>query len=89
MTVYASSTARTMFVFTPNQSTVVAALAFEVERGERAVDADPLEHPFGSLGVLGEDRRASGPLCRRNQGRSLIEDEREALVDASKISRRS
>ena len=46
----------------------VSALAFEVQRGERAVGAEPLEHPFGRLGVLDEDRRDLRLDVPRNHG---------------------
>ena len=47
----------------------LAALALEVERGERAVDAEPLEHPLGRLGVLGEDAAATfGSTCPGTRG---------------------
>ena len=54
------------------------ALALEVERRQRAFRADPLEHPLGHLGVLGEELRRvpaqhpaePGELARRARTRA-------------------
>ena len=90
MTAYASSTARTVFVGIPNQSVVGPALALEVERRQRAFGADPLEHPLGHLGVLGEELRGAFLLrYPRNHGNSLVGTRESPLLYASKISRRS
>ena len=56
------------------------ALALEIERRQRAVRADSLEHAVGHLGVLVQDPRrgpAEGPaepgkLARRHEGESLV-----------------
>ena len=56
------------------------ALALEVERRQRALRADPLEHPLGHVGVLGEDPRRvpaqvpaePGELARRDEGEPLV-----------------
>ena len=56
------------------------ALALEIERRQRALRADPFEHPLGHLGVLGEDarrvlaQRRAEPreLARRDEGESLV-----------------
>ena len=56
------------------------ALALEVQRGQRALRADPLEHPLGHLGVLVERvlRAPAQPpaepreLARRDEGESLV-----------------
>jgi hypothetical protein len=57
-----------------------SALALEVERRERPVRPDPLEHALDDVRVLGEDaRRARAP--RRPEPRVLArQDEREPLV---------
>ena len=57
-------------------------LALEVERRERAVDADSLEHPFGRLGVLGEDSPRARARCSPEPGVVARQDEREPLVDS-------
>ena len=56
------------------------ALTLEIERRQRAVRADSLEHPVGHLGVLVQDPRrapAQDPaepreLARRDEGESLV-----------------
>jgi hypothetical protein len=56
------------------------APTFEVERGERAVGADPLEHVLGDVGVLGEDaRRAHAQVCAEPREIARA-DERKTLV---------
>ena len=66
------------------------ALALEVERRQRPLRADPLEHALGHLGVLGEDPPArSGSTSPRNHGNSLVGTRESPLLYASKISRRS
>ena len=80
MTAYASSTARTAFVGIPNQSVVAPALALEVERRQRAFRADPLEHPLGHLGVLGEDPRRAPAQVPAEPRELAHRDERESLV---------
>ena len=57
------------------------ALALEVERRQRAVRPDSLEHPRGDVGVLGEDpgrvpgqdAAEPGELGRRHEGQPLVE----------------
>ena len=59
---------------------LVPPLALEVERRQRSVRADPLEHALGDLAIVGEEaRRAQAP--RRAEPWVLVgQDEREALV---------
>src|ERR671919_1570500 len=56
------------------------ALALEIARRQRSLRPDPLEHPLGHLGVLGDHARMSrsqrraepGELARENEGESLV-----------------
>ena len=64
----------------PNQSIVAPALALEVERRQRALGADALEHAPGHVGVLGEDA-GRVPARGHTEPREVAGgDEREPLV---------
>ena len=68
-----------MFVGTPNQSVVAPRSRLEVERRQRALGADALEHAPGHVGVLGEGARRAP--ARHAEPRKLARrDEREPLV---------
>ena len=56
--------------------------ALEVERRQRTVRADPLEHALGDLAIVGEEaRRVQAQVPRRTEPRIFVgKDEREALV---------
>ncbi len=56
------------------------ALAFEVERRQRPVRADPLEHPLARLGVLLDHARRSRPRTSAEPGELARDDEGESLV---------
>jgi hypothetical protein len=62
------------------------ALGLEVERRQRALGADALEHAPGHVGVLGEIR---APGSTRRPRKVAHGNERGPLLYASKISRRS
>ena len=59
---------------------LVPAFALEVERRQRPVRADPLEHALGDLALSARTRGEFRLHGARNHGYSLGQDEREALV---------
>ena len=65
------------------------ALALEIERRQRSLRADLLEHPLGHLGVLGECPRRLLVDGRAEPGELAGGTKERPLLYASKISRRS
>ena len=89
MTEYASSTARTVFVGTPNQS-VVAPCARSKSAEDNGPSARIRSSTLPATSAFSAMTRAPCWLqVPRNHGKSLVRTKESPLLYASKISRRS
>ncbi len=89
MTVYASSTARTVFVGTPNQS-VVAPRSFSKSSDDIGPSARMRSSTRPATSAFSARSRGELRLnVARNHGNSLAGTKERPLLKASKISRRS